>query len=80
MFAHCGLTLVGETEALVLLENYTGSSQAFTALLFVPVHRKKAIRCLGMNCNSFTLGHRTLVKYASGQCNENAAQYLKSVF
>ena len=69
LFAHCGFTPVAETPELVLLENSSGGPQAFTAPLFVPGDENKTIGCLVMNCNPFTLGHRALVEYASGQCD-----------
>lgn len=69
LFAHCGFTPVAETPELVLLENSSGGPQAFTAPLFVPGDENRTIGCLVMNCNPFTLGHRALVEYASGQCD-----------
>lgn len=69
LFAHCGFTPVTETSELVLLENSAGGPQSFTAPLFVPGDEEKTIGCLVMNCNPFTLGHRTLVEYAAGQCD-----------
>ena len=69
LFSNCGFTPLVEANGLTLLENRQNGPESFASPLFVPGDEKKAIGCLVMNCNPFTLGHQALAEYAADQCD-----------
>ena len=68
-FANCGFFPVARTSALVMLENRPDGPEHYAAPFAQAGDEKKSVGAIVMNCNPFTLGHRTLVEYAAAHCD-----------
>lgn len=69
LFANCGFFPVARTSALVMLENRPDGPEHYAAPFAQAGDEKKSVGAIVMNCNPFTLGHRTLVEYAAAHCD-----------
>lgn len=68
LFAGCGFFPVAETGAVLLLENRRSGMERFLCRLPKAPEGAKRIGAIVMNCNPFTLGHRSLIQYAAQRC------------
>lgn len=68
LFRRCGFFTVVKTASLVMLENTANGPEAFAASLGSDVAGINA-GAVVMNCNPFTLGHRSLIERAAKRCD-----------
>ena len=68
LFERCGFYLVAETGDVAMLENKRNGVEQFFEPMLEPEDGEKFCGAIVMNCNPFTLGHLSLVKYAAEKC------------
>lgn len=78
LFENCGFHTIAAAAGVVLLENRAGGPERFARTIADRAQdtgsgtgpgTAPVIGAAVMNCNPFTLGHRTLVEYAAAHCD-----------
>ena len=83
LFTSCGFYPLAETEAVLMLENKKSGLDNYYKKFLAGTDTDENVGCIVMNCNPFTLGHRSLVEYAVNNCDEViifAVQEDRSIF
>lgn len=69
-FRASGFYPLAVTRMAAMLENKASGIEHYLRSLKIEVRYDKNIGTIVMNCNPFTLGHRYLIEYAAGKCDE----------
>jgi [citrate (pro-3S)-lyase] ligase len=69
-FKASGFYPLAVTKMAAMLENKVSGLEHYLGSLKIDVRNSKNVGTIVMNCNPFTLGHRYLIEYAAGKCDE----------